>query len=229
MNSFLWTTQAILFLFYTEEYLRKNDSWNKVYQYLGQGWKFFLSWRSDANIIEEMNIIIIIFRRLAQSSLFLLSIMGITFFSIPLIIVFLISLMTLFSFNFVFNHKNTIKEFKPIAYIYGFIGIILLYGIINNDFYSSEIISLAQDANIVLPTQAEILIQVTITFILIFCSFYIFMWLISLFIPMLILIPLFITTKISILIENRFNKKTVNGIIGLIQFIIFYLFYRVSN
>lgn len=146
----------------------------------------------------------------------------------PLIVIIGISLIVLFSFKWVFNHKDTIKEFKPMAYLYGFVGIIILFGIFQNNLYPSEIMILAKNANITLPTQSEVAINFIFTFFLILLSYYLFMWLFALAIPISILILLFTTTKVSQVIKDKFNKKSINGFIGIIQLVVFYGFYSIS-
>lgn len=234
MIEFLWITQAILFLFYTERYLRENDNWDKIYKYLGQGAIFFVNWRADADIIREIKVVPELFQKLAGVSFLLiliLIIIGINSHIIiyPLLITIGISFLVLFSFKWVFNHSETIKEFKPMAYFYGAIGIIILFTIFQNNLYPSEIMMLAQNANIILPTQSEVAINFIFAFLLVLLSYYLFMWLFALAIPTSILIILFTTTKVSKILKNNFDKKSINGFIGIVQLLIFYGFYRVPQ
>lgn len=231
MREFLYISQAFIILFTTEKYLRENEKWNKIYEYLEQGTMSFLNWRANANIMHEMKMIPDLFGKLGAVSLLLIVLFILIGFN-NIIIFFVyfigISILVNFSFNWVFNHSDTIKEFKPMVYLYGFIGLIILINIFYNNFYPTEIITLARNSNVTLPNQYEVAIYFIFAFSLVLLSYYVFIWFISLSIPISILIVLFITSKISILIKNKFNKKSIIGFIGIWQFLVVYGFYSTS-
>ena len=231
MKELLWISQAVIILFTTEKYLRENKNWNKIYTYLEQGTVFFLNWRADADIIYEMKMIPELFKKLSLISfaLILLSVsIGAGGIIIYLMYFIGISIIIIFSFNWVFNHRDTIKEFKSVAYLFGFIGAIILISIFYNNFYPTEIITLANNSNVVLPDKYELALSFLFMFILILLSYYVFMWIVTLAIPISILVILFSTTKTSKILKTKFNKKSVNGFIGILQLLVLYGFYKIS-
>jgi hypothetical protein len=231
LKELLYISQALIILFTTEKYLRENEKWNKIYEYLEQGTMSFLNWRANANIMHEMKIIPDLFGKLgAVSFLLILLFISIGFNDIVMFFVYFIgiSILVIFSFNWVFKHSDTIKEFKPIAYLYGFIGLIILINIFYNNLYPAEIITLATSANVTLPNQYEVAIYFIFIFSLVLLSYYVFTWFIALAIPISILFVLFITSKTSILIKNKYNKKSIIGFIGIWQLLVVYGFYSIS-
>jgi len=104
LNAFLWIIQAILFIFFTEEVLRKNNSWNLIFNQFKNGLDIFLNWRSRADILKEFKIIPDLFSKFGGLSLVLMLLMAFLKIYNPYVMallfsIFLFSLITLFSFN----------------------------------------------------------------------------------------------------------------------------------
>ena len=71
----LWITQAMLFIFFTEEILKKNKVWYTIISHFKNGVDIFLNWRSQADILEEFKIIPILFKKIGGYSFVLLIIL----------------------------------------------------------------------------------------------------------------------------------------------------------
>lgn len=224
MKEILYTLQGLIILFSLEQYLRQNKKWDIVFEYLETGFKAFLNWRSDANIIEEMKVIPDLFAKLAFIALACIFLtMWLKIDNIAVLQAFLgvimLSITTIFSFNWVFKHRETIKEFKPVMYTYGLLGLIILVNIFVSEIYPSDLISIANQYNLTIPTKYEIAISFLFYFSLAILSFYVFMWLFALIFPISILIILFTTSKISRYIKLKLNKQSFIGLIGILQIV----------
>ncbi len=233
MKEIIYITQAFIVLFTLEQYLRQNKKWDIIFNYLEKSFKAFIDWRYDANIIEEMKIIPNLFTKLMLISFIcifltiLLKINNIILLQIFLNVIML-SITVIFSFNWVFKHRETIKEFKPILYIYGFFGLIILIYIFTSEIYPSDIIVIANQYNLTIPTKYEIAISFLFYFILAILSFYVFMWLFTLIFPISILIILFTTSKLSRYIRLKLNKQSFIGLMGVLQIVVFFCLYKYS-
>lgn len=231
MKEILYIVQVLIILFTLEQYLRQNKKWDIIFEYLEKGFKAFIDWRYDANIIEEMKIIPNLFRKLTFISficIFLTILFNINNIIIlqAFFIVIMLSITAIFSFNWVFNHRETIKEFKPILYIYGFLGLIILVNIFVSEIYPSDLISIANQYNLTIPTKYEIVINFLFYFSLAILSFYVFMWIFTLIFPISILIILFTTSKLSRYIRLKLNKQSFIGLIGVLQIVVLFGLYK---
>lgn len=231
MKEILYTLQGLIILFSLEQYLRQNKKWDIVFEYLETGFKAFLNWRSDANIIEEMKVIPDLFAKLAFIALACIFLtMWLKIDNIAVLQAFLgvimLSITTIFSFNWVFKHRETIKEFKPVMYTYGLLGLIILVNIFVSEIYPSDLISIANQYNLTIPTKYEIAISFLFYFSLAILSFYVFMWLFALIFPISILIILFTTSKISRYIKLKLNKQSFIGLIGILQIVVLIGLYK---
>lgn len=231
MKEILYTLQGLIILFSLEQYLRQNKKWDIVFEYLETGFKAFLNWRSDANIIEEMKVIPDLFAKLAFIALACIFLtMWLKIDNIAALQAFLgvimLSITTIFSFNWVFKHRETIKEFKPVMYTYGLLGLIILVNIFVSEIYPSDLISIANQYNLTIPTKYEIAISFLFYFSLAILSFYVFMWLFALIFPISILIILFTTSKISRYIKLKLNKQSFIGLIGILQIVVLIGLYK---
>ena len=131
MQTILWILQGIVFLFISEQFLRKNKNWDMVFLYLEKGAGSFLTWRANANITKEMQIIPDLFSKIGLTAFFIMFLLPIfkinhLFLVHSLLIIIALSLTIVFSFNWVFKHKETIKEFKPVMYIYGLFALVIV-------------------------------------------------------------------------------------------------------
>lgn len=230
MNELLWITQGIIVLFISEQYLRQNDKWDMVFKYLEKGSIAFINWRSDADIIHEMRIIPNLFSKIALLTLLMWFIVVSLKINNEIIMKFIMALLIMsiavvFSFRWVFNHKETIKEFKPIMYVYG---LIILVGIGLVGIFPHEFFMYYRDHNIQLPKYYEMALIFGLYLLVMFLSFYVFMWCVTLIFPISILLLLFSTSKISIFIRKKLNKKSLVGLVGIFQFIVLYGMYKNS-
>lgn len=231
MKEILYTLQGLVILFSLEQYLRQNKKWDIVFEYLETGLKAFINWRSDANIIEEMKVIPDLFSKLAFLALaciFLTMWLKIDNIAVlqALLGIIMLSITTIFSFNWVFKHRETIKEFKPVMYIYGLVGLIILVNIFISEIYPSDLISIANQYNLTIPTKYEIAISFLFYFSLAILSFYVFMWIFALIFPISILIILFTTSKLSRYIRLKLNKQSFIGLIGVLQIVVLFGLYK---
>lgn len=231
MKELLYTLQGLIILFSLEQYLRQNKKWDTVFEYLETGFKAFLNWRSDANIIEEMKVIPDLFAKLGFIALICIFLtMWLKIDNIAVLQAFLgvimLSITTIFSFNWVFKHRETIKEFKPVMYIYGLLGLIILVNIFVSEIYPSDLISIANQYNLTISTKYEIAISFLFYFSLAILSFYVFMWIFALIFPISILIILFTTSKLSRHIRLKLNKQSFVGLIGVLQIVVLFGLYK---
>ena len=231
MKEVLFILQGIVGLFLAEQYLRQNKKWGIIFDYLETGAKAFLDWRSDANIAEEMKVVPNLFAKLAFIALaciFLTVWLKINNTEIlqALLAVIMFCITAIFSFNWVFKHRETIREFRPVMYFYGLFGLIIIVNIFISEIYPSDLIAIANQYNVVIPTKYEIAVSFIFYFSLAILSFYIFMWLFALIFPVSIMILLFTTSKISRYIKVKLNKQSFIGLIGVLQVIVFIGVYK---
>ena len=181
MIEFLWIAQIILFLFFQEEVLRKNDSWNLIFKHFESGLDLFFQWRSRANIIEEFKLIPNFFSKIGFLSFILMFVLFFFKINNQFILVFLLyiilfCIITVFSFNWVFKHKDTVKELKPIVYFYGFVLIIIAINIYINPIYPDSLLEVSKNYNVLLPNKLELLISAIFSFFIILLGYYLVTW-----------------------------------------------------
>lgn len=222
--------QAVLFIFFSEEVLRKNDSWNLIFKHFETSLDLFFKWRSRANIKEEFRLIPNFFSKIGALSFILMFV--IFFFKIEnqfifafLLSIILFSIVTVFSFNWVFKHKDALKELKPIVYFYGFVLIIIAINAYLNPIYPDSLLEISKNYNILLPSRLESLLSIAYFFLIMLLGYYLITWGFALVIPSSILLILFTTSKISIFINKYIDKKVMIGIMSIIQLLVFYGFY----
>jgi len=68
---------GLLFIFFTEQILRKNKTWNLIINHFKNGSDIFLNWRSQTYILEEFRIISTLFSKIGALSFVLIILMPI--------------------------------------------------------------------------------------------------------------------------------------------------------
>lgn len=213
---------VLTFLPFNEGIIAKSPRWKKLSDSLEVGVTKTVSWRANADVASELNVVARYFKHASVASIVAIFI-AVLIKSQPLIAwlsgVFIVVFFAWFSFEWTFNHRQAIKQFAPtIGY-----SLIVPWALLMLDYYKPEagLMLAIGEPLLVLPIHPITPFQISFTLFLfilaLFSIYYLFCWLIFSPFAYLVLAGLKLSQTISRVLVKRFSRNLLSDLSVLVQ------------
>lgn len=224
----------VTFLPFNEGIIAKSPKWKKLADLIEFGVLKAVTWRANANVTNELDILIRYFKRTSIAT-GVVCVAAVFIKSQPLLllasVVFAFSFFSWFSFKWTFKHTDAIQPFAPMV---GY-SLIAPWGLLLLDSLSPEAGLIKAFAPLLqfLPfhptTPFDIALTLFLFFVAFFGLYYVFGWLMFSPFAYCVLAGLKLSRNASAFLVSRFNRNLLNDISVFIQLFGVVYFYWASR